>query len=101
MLRFNLLPSFKNETTTPITLHNPLKYTLYDVLPNAFIRDLNVGPKMKQQKKKIVGARSLIHNILGVGRHARAPDGIRTNSQARVQNEVNLHNIKNKVINAN
>jgi len=59
-----------------------------------------VGPKAKRRKKKRVGARSLIHSILGVRGHARGPDGIRTISQARVKNEINLHNQEKRVVNA-
>jgi hypothetical protein len=36
-----------------------------DAPPNSF-RNPNVGPKMKQWKKKIVGAHSLTCNTLGV-----------------------------------
>jgi hypothetical protein len=41
--------------------------------PLNFSRDLKVGPKAKQRKKKKVGARSLTHNTLRVGGHARVP----------------------------
>jgi hypothetical protein len=51
-----------------------------------------VGPKMKWWKKKKVGARSLIHNTSEVRRHVRAPEWDMENSQARFQNEVNMHN---------
>ncbi len=49
------------------------------------------GSPSKTTKKK-VGACSLTHSTSGVGGHARAPNGIRMNSQARVQDEVNLCN---------
>ncbi len=42
-----------------------------EVSPN-FLKDPNVGPIAKQQKKKKVGAHSLTHNTLGVGEHVRA-----------------------------
>jgi hypothetical protein len=37
--------------------------------PQNFSRDPKVGPKAKHRKKKGVGARSLIRNISGLGRH--------------------------------
>jgi hypothetical protein len=40
--------------------------------PPKSLGDPKVGPKMKQQKKKRVGACSLIRSTLGVGGHARA-----------------------------
>jgi hypothetical protein len=36
-------------------------------MPPNSVRDPKVGPKMKQQKKKSVGAHSLTHNTSGVG----------------------------------
>ncbi len=45
-----------------------------------------------EKRKKKIGAHSLIRSTLGVGGHTRALDGTRTNSQAKVQNEVNMHN---------
>jgi hypothetical protein len=41
-------------------------------MPPNSSRDLKVGPRVKQQKKKKVRARSLTPNILGVGGCARA-----------------------------
>jgi NAD(P)H-dependent flavin oxidoreductase YrpB (nitropropane dioxygenase family) len=43
----------------------------YDMPPNS-LKVPNVGLKLKQRKKKRVGARSLIHNTLGVGGHVGA-----------------------------
>jgi len=37
-----------------------------DTPPNS-LRDPNMGPGAKQQKNKKIGARSLIHNTLGIG----------------------------------
>jgi hypothetical protein len=45
---------------------------IYDVPPNS-LRNPNVGLRTKQYKKKIIGACSLICNILGVGGHAAIP----------------------------
>jgi hypothetical protein len=42
-----------------------------DDTPTNFVRDPNVGPIMKQQKKKRIGACSLTYNTSGVGRHVR------------------------------
>jgi hypothetical protein len=39
--------------------------------PNS-LKDPNLNPRMKQHKKKIIGAHSLICNILKVGRHVGA-----------------------------
>jgi hypothetical protein len=36
------------------------------------VEDPKVGPRTKQQKKKKLGARFIIHNTLGVGGHAKA-----------------------------
>jgi hypothetical protein len=60
--------------------------------------DLNVGPKVEQHKKKGVGACSLTCNILGVGGVLNLWNGTRTNSQSKVQNEINLHNQGKKAI---
>jgi hypothetical protein len=54
-----------------------------NVPPNTS-RDPKVGPKVKQRKKKRVGALSLIRNTLGVGGVLKLWDGTRMNSQARV-----------------
>jgi hypothetical protein len=40
--------------------------------PNSF-RDPNVGPRMKQQKKKKVKACSIIESTCGIGGHAGVP----------------------------
>jgi len=45
--------------------------TLVDAPPNSS-RDPKVGPRVKQRKKKRVGAHFLTPNTSGVGRHARA-----------------------------
>ncbi len=45
---------------------------IYDVPPNSS-RDPKVGPKMKEWKKKKIGARSLTHNTSGVGGCDGAP----------------------------
>jgi hypothetical protein len=69
-------------------------------MPSNFSSDPKVGPRGKQQEKKRVGARLLTHNILKVGGMLELWDGIRLNSQARVQDEVNLHNLEKKTIRA-
>jgi hypothetical protein len=65
-------PSLKHKK--PKHLYNKKNYKvktmLYDAPPNSS-RDPKVGPKVKQQKKKRVGAHSPTHNTLGVGKHAR------------------------------
>lgn len=61
--------------------------------PSNSLRDPNAGPRMKQQKKG-VRARSLACNTFGARGCAR------TNSQERVQYEINLHNQTKKVVNA-
>jgi len=48
------------------------KFKIYGDTPPNFLRDPNVGPIMKQQKNKKVGAHSLTCNISKVGRCARA-----------------------------
>jgi hypothetical protein len=55
-------------------------------------------PKRNNGKKKKIMACSLIHNILKVGRHARASRWDWTNPQAKVQDEINLHNQEKKVV---
>jgi len=54
------------------------------VPPNSS-RDPKLGPKLKEWKKKKVGAHSLTHSTLGIKRHAKAPRWTRKNSQVRVQ----------------
>jgi len=71
----------RNDFQTLVGVHTPSNTS----------RNPKVGPQAKQQIKK-VGACSLTHSTSGVGRHARAPNGTRMNSQARVQDEVNLCN---------
>jgi len=41
-------------------------------MPPNSSRDPKVCPRVKQRKKKRIGAHSLIHNTSGVGGHARA-----------------------------
>jgi hypothetical protein len=43
-----------------------------DTPPN-FLRNPNVGLRMKQRKKKRIRAHSLACNTLGVGGHVKAP----------------------------
>jgi hypothetical protein len=76
-----------------------LKARICDAPSNSF-RDPNVGPIMKQWKKKIE-TQYLTHNTLKIGECARAQDGTRMNSQARVQNDINLHNQRKRAVNAN
>jgi hypothetical protein len=64
--------------------------TLVDVSPNSS-RDPKVNPIMKQQKDRI-RARSLTRSTLGVGGCVGALDETRMNSQAKVQDDANLHN---------
>jgi hypothetical protein len=59
-----------------------------------------VGPRAKQQKKKKVGARSLIRSTLEVGGVLDLQDRTRKKSQARVQDDINLHNQEKKAISA-
>jgi len=66
---------------------------LSDVPPNS-LRDPNVSTKVKQHKKKRIGPHSLTCSTFEVR------DGTRMNSQARVQNEINLHNQEKKGISA-
>jgi hypothetical protein len=47
--------------------------SINDDAPSNSLRDPNVGPKMKQWKKKGVGAHSLVCNTFRVGRGARTP----------------------------
>jgi hypothetical protein len=47
---------------------------IFDMPPNSS-RDPKVGPKVKQRKKKRVGACSLTHNTLGVRGHVGASGG--------------------------
>jgi hypothetical protein len=56
---------------------------------------------MKQQKKKIIAACSLTRNTLGVGGVLDLQDRTKTNSQARVQDDINLHNQEKRVVSAN
>ncbi len=70
-----------------------------DAPPN-FLRDPKVGPKAKQWKKKKVGACFLNHSILKVEGVLELRDGTKTNSQAKVQDEVNLHNQEKMVVSA-
>jgi hypothetical protein len=50
-----------------------IKYCCFDEIhiignvPLNSLRNPNMGPKMKQQKNKRIGAHSLTHNISGVG----------------------------------
>jgi hypothetical protein len=44
----------------------------FDAPPNS-LRNLSVGPKVKQQKNKGVGPHSLTRNTLRVGGHVGAP----------------------------
>jgi hypothetical protein len=53
--------------------------------PSNSLKDPNAGPRMKQQKKG-VRAHSLACNTFGAG------GCVKTNSQERVQYEINLHN---------
>jgi hypothetical protein len=53
---------------------------------------------MKQQKKKRIGARPLIHNMLKWEGVLELQDGTRTNSQVKVQDGINLHNPKKRAI---
>jgi hypothetical protein len=46
-------------------------WIVYDAPPSS-LRDLKVGPKMKQQKNKTVEACSLICNIFGIKGRVRA-----------------------------
>jgi hypothetical protein len=45
---------------------------IIDDMPLDFLRNPNVGPRMKHQKTKRIGARSLARNILKVGKHVGA-----------------------------
>jgi hypothetical protein len=47
-------------------------HILIDTSPNS-LRDLNVGPRTKQQKNKRIGAHSLTHNTSGLGMCIRIP----------------------------
>jgi len=68
------------------------------VSPNSS-RDPKVGPRTKQQKKKKVGACSL--KLQGQEGMLELQDGTRMNSQARIQNKINLHNLEKRAIGAN
>ncbi len=69
-------------------------------MPPNSLRNPHVGLKMKQWKNKRVGARSSTHSTLGVGA-LEYWDGIKMNSQARIQDEINLHNQENRAVNVN
>ncbi len=69
-------------------------------MPPNSSRNPKVVPKAKQQEKKKVGAHSLTQNTLGVRGRVEALNDSRTNSQMKVQDEVNLHNQKMRAINA-
>jgi hypothetical protein len=60
-----------------------------------------MGPKVTHRKNKKMGAHFLTCNISGVDGRVGALRWIRTNSQTRVQNEINLHNQGKRAINAN
>jgi hypothetical protein len=65
---------------------------LNDTPPNS-LKDSYVNPKVKTMEGKGVGVRSLAYNTLGVkGACWNVGMSIRMNSQARIQNEINLHN---------
>ncbi len=74
-------------------------HILGDVPINS-LQNPNVGPKMKQQKNKIVGALSLIHITSGVGGCVETLDGTRMNSQTKIQDKINMHNQGKKTISA-
>ncbi len=77
-----------------------MEHNVHDVPPNSS-RDSKVRPRTKQQKKKRVRACSLIHSTLGWEGVLELRDGTRTNSQAKVQNVINLHNQEKRAVNAN
>jgi len=60
-----------------------------------------VGPRVKKKKKKKVGAHSLIRNTLGIGGCAKTLGWTRMNPQVKIQDEINLHNQKKRVVSAN
>jgi hypothetical protein len=61
--------------------------------PSNFLKNSNVNPKVKITKEEGIEIHSLICNTTGVkGVCWSSRMGTRTNSQVRVQNEVNLHN---------
>jgi len=70
-----------------------------NVPPNS-LRDPNVGPRVKQRKKKKIGACSLIRSTSRVKGMMEFWTGTRMNSQAQVQDEINLHNKKKRAISA-
>jgi hypothetical protein len=70
-----------------------------DAPPN-FLRDPKVGRRANQWKKKKIGARSLNHNILKVEGMLELRDGTRTNSQAKVPDDVNLYNQEKMLVSA-
>ncbi len=74
--------------------------SMFNDMPPNSSKDPKVGPKMKQLKKNRVGARSLIHGTLRVGRCVGISGWIKTNSQVKVQDDTNLHNQEKKAINA-
>lgn len=66
--------------------------------PQNFVRDPNVGPRVKQWKKKRIGACSLTCSISGVGGHVKTSNEL---AQERVQDETNLHNQEKGAVSAN
>jgi hypothetical protein len=64
----------------------------YDTPPNS-LKNSDASPKVKTMKEKGVEVHSLICNILGVrGACWSFKMGTKTNSQVKVQDEINLHN---------
>ncbi len=82
-----------------VSAKNLVNKKIIDAPPNS-LKDPKVGPKMKQWKKKKFHAHSLAHSTSGIRRCAGALGGTSANSQARVQNEINLHNQGMKAISA-
>jgi hypothetical protein len=66
-------------------------------MPPNSLKDPKVGPKAKQQKNKRARAHLTFRRHEGV---LELQDGIKLNSQVKVQDEVNLHNQEKKAISA-
>ncbi len=70
-------------------------YLNWSDAPTNSLKDSNVNPKVKTIGKKRIKVRSLVHNTSGVkGVCWSSRMGTRTNSQVKVQDEINLHNQK-------
>jgi len=80
-------------------IHNLKPNIVYDAPPHSW-KYTNVSLKMKTTKYERVGVHSLVHNILGVKKHATIPRWVLRQSTSESIIQTNLHKLNNKLVSA-